>query len=110
MESFIKQIIGYQLPKIVAMESQRKDWRYQLLDLKDKELFDRLAIMKRQELIEWLRWNNCNGIYTDCDRIRKDLPLLTKLQASTIVYYHIMRDYENWDGYMGKKYVRNKIL
>ncbi|MGF7027322.1 hypothetical protein L1283_004109 [Sphingobacterium sp. HSC-15S19] len=31
MESLIKQIIAHQLPKILAMESHRKDWRYQLM-------------------------------------------------------------------------------
>ncbi len=110
MESLIKQIIGYQLPKIIAMESQRKDWRYQLLDLKDKALFDRLSLMKRQELLQWLQWNDRNGIYTDYDCIRKGIPLFTKMHALATVYHQIMRDHENWDGYMGKEYIRGNIL
>ncbi len=110
MESFIKQIIGYQLPKIAAMESQRKDWRYRLLDLKDKTLFDTLSLMKRQELLQWLQWNDCNGVYADYDCVRIGIPLFTKEQALTTVYHHIMRDHESWDGYMDKEYIRGSIF
>lgn len=109
MELFIKQIISHHLPKIAAMESEEKDWRYQLLELKDKILFDRLSLLKRRELLEWLQWNDRNGTYTDHDCIRKGIPLFTKLQALATVYHHIMCDYENWDGYMDKEYLRGKI-
>ncbi|MGJ1410812.1 hypothetical protein ACR78Z_14165 [Sphingobacterium thalpophilum] len=107
MEMFIKQIIGHQLPDIAAMETRQKDWRYQLLNLKDQALFERLSLMKRYELLEWLQWHDCHGCYADRDRIRKGIPLFTKLQALTSVYHHIMRDHETWDGYMGNRYIRN---
>jgi hypothetical protein len=110
MELFIKQIIRHQLPRIASFESQQKDWRYQLLNLKDKVLFDRLTLMKRQELLEWLEWNDCNGLYADHNRIRNGLPLFTRQQAFATVYHRIMCEYETWDGYMGKTNVREKMI
>ncbi|WP_367208920.1 hypothetical protein [Sphingobacterium sp. R2] len=110
MESFIKQIIDHQLPKILAMESHRNDWRYQLLGLKDKMLFDQLKLMTRQELLGWLQWYDKAGTFSDHDCIRRGIPLLTKVQALTAAYQRIMREHEGWDGCMGTEYIRNRIL
>ncbi|UIR57431.1 hypothetical protein LZQ00_06330 [Sphingobacterium sp. SRCM116780] len=106
MESFIKQIISYQLPKIVPIEVRNQNWRYQLMDLKDKKLLDKLSVLKRQELIVWLQWNDPNGIYSDSEKINEGLPLLSRHQALAHVYHAVMRDLEEWDGYMGKEYIR----
>ncbi|WP_293881176.1 MULTISPECIES: hypothetical protein [unclassified Sphingobacterium] len=110
MESFIKHIIDLQLPKIIAMESNRNDWRYQLLGLKDKMLFDKLKLMTRQELLGWLQWYDNTGTFFDHDCIRRGIPLLTKVQALAAVYQRIMRGHEGWDGYMGTEYIRNQIF
>ncbi|MNJ93638.1 hypothetical protein D3C87_113240 [compost metagenome] len=110
MESLIKQIIAHQLPKILAMESHRKDWRYQLMSLKDKTLFDKLTLMKRQELLAWLQWYDNTGTYADHDCIRRGIPLFTKVQALTAAYQRIMREHEGWDGYMGTEYIRGSAL
>ncbi|MDM1294221.1 hypothetical protein HX021_07905 [Sphingobacterium sp. N143] len=110
MELFIKQIISCQLPKIIAMELQREDWRYKLSELKDKALFDQLSLLKRQELLSWLQWNDHTGIYSDYDRIRKGVPLFTKTQALISVYYSIMRNHEDWDGCMEGEYIRGNVF
>ncbi|MNH99055.1 hypothetical protein D3C73_518110 [compost metagenome] len=110
MESLIKQILAHQLPKILAMESHRKDWRYQLMSLKDKTLFDRLTLMKRQELLAWLQWHDNAGTYADHDCVRRGIPLFTKVGALTAAYQRIMREHEGWDGYMGTEYIRDSAL
>lgn len=110
MESFIKQIIDHQLPRMLAMESHRNDWRYQLMGLKDKVLFDKLMLMTRQELLSWLQWHDNVGTFSDHDCIRKGIPLYTKIRALTTTYQCIMREHEGWDGYMGTEYIRNRVL
>lgn len=94
MESLIKHIISEQLSKIVAIQSQKQDWRYELLTMEDKVLFDKLILLKRNELLDWLQWNNYNGNYSDQDCIKKGIPLFTKMQAVAMVYHQIMYDQE----------------
>lgn len=94
MESLIKDIITGQLRKIVALQSEKKDWRHELLTMEHKALFDKLMLLKRNDLLDWLQWNNCNGTYSDEHCIEKGIPLCTKMQAVAIIYHQIMYDQE----------------
>jgi hypothetical protein len=38
---------------------------YQIMDLSKEELKRELAKWSRQDLIDWLKWNDPNGIYRD---------------------------------------------
>lgn len=40
-------------------------WNDRLLKLPREELLKELESCSRETLIEWLRWNDPNGIYTD---------------------------------------------
>ncbi|KAE8546188.1 hypothetical protein [Marinobacter nauticus] len=39
----------------------------------------------RQQVIDWLTWNDHNGVYTDEDCINEGLPVLTLEQAREIM-------------------------
>lgn len=86
------------------------DWRYQLMELIDEELLEQVNAMSRTELIEWLAWNDRNGIFLDEDAISEGYPPLTEQEARMCVYAVIMRDEPEWDGYMGEVYLRDMDL
>ena len=46
----------------------------------------------REQLIDWLCWNDPNGIYTDRASLAEDHPLLTIAQAQQIMREQVERD------------------
>ncbi|PWH86038.1 hypothetical protein [Brumimicrobium oceani] len=58
---------------------------YQLMELKDQELKNELTSWSRLELIEWLSWNDRNGVYNDEDSLREFDNILKKDQAIEII-------------------------
>lgn len=86
------------------------DWRYQLTELIDEELLEQVNAMSRTELIEWLAWNDRNGLFLDEDAIAEGYPPLTEQEARMCVYGIIKRDDPEWDGYMGEVYLRDMDL
>ena len=40
-------------------------WRYQIMYLRGEALQKEIATLMRHHIIEWLQWNDANGIYTD---------------------------------------------
>ncbi|MFD2554770.1 hypothetical protein [Sphingobacterium tabacisoli] len=86
------------------------DWRYQLSELIDEKLLEQVNSMSRPELIEWLAWNDRNGLFLDEDAIAEGYPPLTEQEARMCVYGVIMRDEPEWDSYMGEVYLRDLDL
>ncbi|WP_457289626.1 hypothetical protein [Pedobacter sp. UYP24] len=48
-----------------------RDPRYKIMELKGDALQQEIAKMKRHEILEWLQWNDRNGIYTDEESMRE---------------------------------------
>lgn len=95
-------------PYPIVPESERTDdWRYQIMELNKDELLTRVQDMPRLQLVEWLAWNDVHGIFLDEDCLAEDYPILTKQDAERCVYIVIMRNREDWDGYMGDTDVRD---
>lgn len=81
------------------------DWRYKIMDLPDDELLKEIKSLSRIQLIEWLAWNDRNGIYTDEDSKLELGKILSKREAGEIMFRMLMRDRDDWDGMMGKKFI-----
>lgn len=62
---------------------------YKIMDLKEKELLVLLKTWERNELIDWLCWNDSNGIYRDQDSLREFGTLLDKEEAIRIIINQI---------------------
>jgi len=41
------------------------DWRYQIMDLRGDALQNEIDTLSRNDIVDWLQWNDPNGIYND---------------------------------------------
>lgn len=98
-------------PYPIVPEAERPfDWRYQLMDLPEGDLLDKVQSMTRLELVGWLAWNDVHGIFLDEDAINDGYPILTKEHAATCVFAVVMRNRKGWNGYMGEIDLRDLDL
>ncbi|MBD1435175.1 hypothetical protein H8B06_20315 [Sphingobacterium sp. DN00404] len=95
---------------IVYEEKRVNDWRYQLMDLPEDALLEKVNAMLREKLIEWLAWNDVHGLFLDEDSIAEGYEPLTKEHAAICVFVVMMRDRGSWNGYMGGIYVKDISL
>lgn len=58
---------------------------YKIMNLKNSELQSELITWPREELIEWLCWNDSNGVYRDVDSLREFDNILEKEEAIKII-------------------------
>lgn len=58
---------------------------YRIMELKGEELYEKLNSWSRLELINWLCWNDRNGVYLDEDSFREFGEILTKKRAIGII-------------------------
>ena len=58
---------------------------YTIMDLKGDELSNELSRQSRYDLIEWLSWNDRNGVYRDEDSLAEFGNILSKEEAIEIV-------------------------
>lgn len=58
---------------------------YSLMERKGEELNEKLNSLSRLELIDWLCWNDRNGVYSDEDSLREFGNTLTKERAMEII-------------------------
>lgn len=58
---------------------------YRIMELRGEELTNKLNSWSRLELIDWLCWNDRNGVYTDEDSLREFGDILTKERAIKII-------------------------
>lgn len=55
------------------------------MELRGGELNNKLNSWTRLELIDWLSWNDRNGVYSDEDSLREFGDILTKERAIKII-------------------------
>ena len=69
------------------IEAARKlqDPYYKLMELRGGELELKLNSWSRNELINWLSWNDPNGVYEDEDSLREFDNILGKPEAIEII-------------------------
>lgn len=74
------------------IEDARKlqDPYYKLMELRGDELELKLNSWSRRELINWLSWNDPNGVYEDEDSLREFDNILGKSEAIEIITRQIM--------------------
>ena len=58
---------------------------YKIMELKDEALVKKLNSWSRLELLDWLCWNDRNGVYSDEDSLREFGNKLTKERAIEII-------------------------
>ena len=58
---------------------------YKLMELKSEALKIELAKWSRLDLIEWLCWNDRNGVYKDEDSMREFDNILSKEESIEII-------------------------
>lgn len=73
-------------------EEKLKHPYYQLMELKGIELEKELNTWSRLNLIDWLSWNDRNGVYRDIDSQREFGNVLRKEEAIEIIIKQILQD------------------
>ena len=58
---------------------------YKLMELSGENLQSELNTWSRESLIEWLSWNDRNGVYKDEDSLREFDNILSKEEAIEII-------------------------
>lgn len=58
---------------------------YKLMELSGENLQSELNTWSREDLIEWLSWNDRNGVYKDEDSLREFDNILSKEEAIEII-------------------------
>lgn len=89
---------------IPANDSSR-DARYDVMEVASAELLQIVRKMSRPDLIDWLIWNDPNGIYSDEDSLEELGHTMDLQEGRIIMYRQIMRKNLDWDGYMDGEYV-----
>lgn len=97
-------------PIVLPEERRLHDWRYQLMELSEDALLEKVNAMPRKQLIEWLTWNDVHGIFRDEDSIAEGYESLSKDHAAICVFVVVMRSRKSWDGYMGEQHVKDMSL
>ncbi len=69
----------------ISEEEKLRHPYYTLMDLKGEALETELNSWSRLDLIEWLSWNDRNGVYKDEDSIREFDNILSKEEAIEII-------------------------
>jgi hypothetical protein len=69
------------------ISEQRKlnDPYFKIMELRSDDLQSKLNSWTRSELIEWLCWNDSNGVYKDEDSLREFDNILEKEEAIEII-------------------------
>ena len=68
---------------------------YTIMELKGNELTSELSKWSRIDLIDWLCWNDSNGIYKDVDSEREFDNILSREEATEIMIRQIADGYES---------------
>ena len=58
---------------------------YKIMELKGDELISQLNSWSREELIEWLCWNDRNGVYKDDESLQEFGNTVSKEEAIEII-------------------------
>ena len=71
-------------------EEKLKHPYYKLMDLRGDSLQPELNYWSREALIEWLCWNDRNGVYRDKDSLREFGNTVSKEEAIEIITRQIV--------------------
>jgi hypothetical protein len=69
----------------ISDEEKLKHPYYKLMELSGDALQSELNSWSREDLIEWLSWNDRNGVYKDEDSLREFDNILGKEEAIEII-------------------------
>lgn len=73
-------------------EEKLKHPYYQLMELRGEALTEVLNSWTRLELIEWLSWNDRNGVYKDEDSLQEFGNIVSKEEAISIITRQISEE------------------
>lgn len=62
---------------------------YTIMDLRGDDLSNELSRWSRYDLIEWLSWNDRNGVYRDEDSLREFDQIISREEALEIMIRQI---------------------
>ncbi|MCX7551625.1 hypothetical protein [Xanthomarina sp. F2636L] len=74
----------------VSEEEKLRHPNYQIMELRGDKLQAELNSWSREDLIEWLVWNDRNGVYRDEDSLREFDNILGKSEAISIIIRQII--------------------
>jgi hypothetical protein len=69
----------------ISDEEKLRHPYYKLMELSGDALQSELNSWSREDLIEWLSWNDRNGVYKDEDSLREFDSILDKEEAIEII-------------------------
>jgi hypothetical protein len=86
-----------------AIHTQESFWTVneypyiRLIEISDTELADVIGRLNRHDIIEWLMWNDRNGVYSDGDSLREFGAIMTKEEGLEILLRQVdeNRDLKN---------------
>ena len=73
----------------ISEEEKLRHPYYKLMELSGDPLKSELNSWSREDLIEWLSWNDKNGVYKDEDSLREFDNILGKEEAIEIIIKQI---------------------
>jgi hypothetical protein len=73
------------MPDYINEEEKLKHPNYKLMELRDETLEKELNSWSRLDLIEWLSWNDRNGVYKDEESLREFGNIVSKEVAIEII-------------------------
>ncbi|SFC88437.1 hypothetical protein [Algibacter pectinivorans] len=76
----------------ISEEEKLKHPYYQIMELKKEELMVELNSWSRLKLIDWLSWNDRNGVYRDEDSLAELGNILGKDEAIEIMSRQILEN------------------
>lgn len=74
----------------ISEEEKLKHPYYKLMELKGDDLETELNPWSRLDLIEWLSWNDCNGVYRDDESLQEFGNTVSKGEAIEIITRQIL--------------------
>ena len=78
------------MSNFISEEEKLKHPYYQLMELKGDVLATELNSWSRLDLIEWLCWNDSNGVYRDDESLQEMGNTVTKEEAIDIITKQII--------------------
>ncbi|TXE08662.1 hypothetical protein ES711_09195 [Gelidibacter salicanalis] len=74
----------------ITEEERLRHSYYQIMELSSDELHIKLNSWSREDLIEWLVWNDRNGVYRDEESLSEMGNILEKDEAISIITRQIL--------------------
>jgi hypothetical protein len=74
----------------ITEEEKLRHPNYQIMELSGDKLQVELNSWSRSDLIDWLVWNDRNGVYRDEDSLREFDNILGKREAISIIIRQIL--------------------